>query len=516
MAARVLRESGEAREALKQAGALIGSCDEPDRLDAIRTHLIDARLDLAAKGSADRARLLADAASEGAKLGPTAGLEGASARLEVALLLGDSGAALAAWKDFYWLDETDAPPGLASWGVTQAFTNGLKPDASADDRLKLGDLLMHAGFAEASRRYAAAYGLPGSASASLVWRRLQAYWQVRDMIEATLLRVNRGLARGKRDDKSIEAAVAQGSTTLMQAAGTSGDPQAVLLESYGLVTTGAGTTSGYPSLHVGHMVEDRRDRVSQYGKSAEIRFQSIDNMIGNGFESWLWDGSAGTGGWTADGVIVQVRPMYVGGPMRAEMYRRDSPARREMLARQPAKAAEDLAKLKTRPVATLDGLNDRLQLQVVDRVDAVARSKAKDEAGIRRAFLAEFARANFDQSIYVHEGRHAIDQALGLKASEQVNLEYQAKLSELALADYPRMALHNMNRSVEGEGPHDKAVARIFDEFRQWMESHPTEVPGYDPALPALVQLDKLTDLQLREIAGGLDPLAKEAATKPE
>jgi hypothetical protein len=30
---------------------------------------------------------------------------------------------------------------------------------------------------------------------------------------------------------------------------------------------------------------------------------------------------------------------------------------------------------------------------------------------------------------------------------------------------------------------------------------------GYDPALPALVQLDKLSDSQISEIARGLDPL---------
>ena len=509
MTARVLRESGQAKAALSKASELLNSCAEPAKLDVIRTHLIEARLDLATKGGADRARLLAGAMSEGEKLGAVAGLEGASARLETALLAGDAGAALAAWKDFYWLEESDAPPALAGWGVTQIIADGLKPGASADQRLKLADLLMHAGFAEAARRYAAAYGLPGAASASPAWRRLQAYWQVRDMVEATLLKVNRGLARGKRDDKSIETAVAQGMAILMQAAGVRGEPRAVLLESYGMVGTGAGTTGGYPSLHLGHLVEDRRDRVSQYGKSAEIRFQSIDNMIGNGFESWLWDGSAGVGGWTANGVIVQVRPRYVAGPMRAEQYRHDSPARRELLAKQPAKAAEDIAKLRAKPVATLDGLSDRLQLQVVDRVDAVARSKAKDEEGVRRAFLAEFARANFDQSIYVHEGRHAIDAVVaGDKKVDQVTLEYQAKLSELALAAYPRMALRNMNRSLEGDGPHDKAGARIFDEYRKWMESHRGELIGYDPAVAALAQLDKLTDMQLREVARALDPLA--------
>src|SRR5205085_11849374 len=180
---------------------------------------------------------------------------------------------------------------------------------------------------------------------------------------------------------------------------------------------------------------------------------------------------------------------------------------------------EDLTKLKARPVATLDGLNDRLQLQLVDRVAAVARTKSTDEAGFRRAFLAEYSRANLDQSIVKHEGRHAIDNAMGLSDNvDQGVLEYQAKLSELALTDYPRMALRNMNRALEGDGPHDRAGARIFDEYRQWMEAHPADqIMGHDPALPALVQLDKLSDGQIAEIARSLDllPNGRPSPTKP-
>jgi hypothetical protein len=84
---------------------------------------------------------------------------------------------------------------------------------------------------------------------------------------------------------------------------------------------------------------------------------------------------------------------------------------------------------------------------------------------------------------------------------------------ELALSDYPRLALYNLDRNLEGNGPHDKAGARIFDEYRQWMEHHTGEIAGYDPALPALVQLDKLSNDQIRAISRGLDPLANGSAS---
>jgi hypothetical protein len=514
--ARVLREANRGDEALRRGEGLLQACPEADKRDSIRTHLIGARLDLAAAGSAKRGALLAEAAAEGAKLTPQAGIEGSRVRLETALLTGNSEAALAAWKDYFWLDDSDAPQALAKEPVKAIFANGLRPGATVQERLKLADLLMRAGFADESRRYATAHGLPGAAANDPTWRRLDAYWRERDKVEAVVLRVNRGLARGKRDDQAIEAAAKESTVVLMQAAGASGDPRAALLKSYGMLGT-VGTTSGYPSMHMGHVVEDRDDRVTQYGHSANIHFVAIDNMIANGFETWLWDGSSGVGGWTADGVIVQVRPRYVMGPLRTEQLRRDSNARRDLLARQPQRAAEDLVKLKARPVATLEGLNDRLQLQVVDRIEAAARSRGGSEEDIRRAFLAEVTRATFDQSIYVHEGRHAIDEALGISAKvEQPVLEYQAKLAELALTTHPRIALRNLNRSLEGDGPHDKAGARIFDDFRKWIEAHSGEVMGYDPALPALAQFDKLTDGQLREIARGLDPLAKQPAAMPE
>ena len=295
---------------------------------------------------------------------------------------------------------------------------------------------------------------------------------------------------------------------LVGATGASGDPQAIIKREYGLIGS-VGTTSGYPSVHLGHVIEDRDDRITQYGHSANIHFMAIDNMIGNGFESWLWDGGAMVGGWSSDDLIVNVRPGYVQSPMRAYRLTQDSQARRDLLAKQGQKAAEDSAKLKARPVATLEGLNDRLQMQLVDQIWAGARSKAPSDADVRRIFLAEYSRANLNQSITVHEGRHAIDAVLaGGKKIDQPILEYDAKLSELALTAYPRMALRNMNLNLEGNGPHDLAGARIFDQYRQWIEAHRDQVLGYDAAVPALAQLDKLTDGQIREVARGLDRLA--------
>lgn len=524
MIARVLRESKQSAEAIRRSQDLIGVCPEESERDAIRAHLIGARLDLAASDGADRLRLLADAVSESRKFGSEAGLDAARVRLESSLLTDDAAGALAAWKDYFWLDETDAPQALEKLGATGVFSNGLRPAASIADRLRLAELLMRAGFATQSRRFAEAHQLPSAAANDPVMKRLRAYWSSREALEAALLLANRRMARGgktpavlKKARNDLDRADEAWRKSLIAAAGVEGEPDVVIAKVYGILGTARGETSGYPSIHRGHLVEDRELVIRQYGKEAKIHYMSVDNMLGNGFESWLWDGGPMVGGWQANGAIVNVRPGYVNSPLRAYRQTQDTPSRRELIERERQHAKEDLAKLKLRPVATLEGLNDRLKFQVIDQVMATARSKAPDEASIRRTFLAEYSRANFNQSMLTHEGRHAIDESLGVaKNVEQPVVEYQAKLSELALALYPRMALQNLNLNLEGEGPHDRAGAKVFDEYRKWMEAHTDQIMGYDPKLPVLVQLDKLSDDQIREIAGGLDPLPNGRPSPPK
>ena len=159
---------------------------------------------------------------------------------------------------------------------------------------------MSACFAIQSERFARAHGLPKGEAGSLIWKRLQAYWSARRTFEAELLAQYRRYARGgkveavlKAEAPILEKAAKSTAATLIAASGETGSPEDVLRRAYGIEGTGVGSTDSYPSIHIGHLVEDRDIGVAQYGKSAKIHFRSIDNMISNSFESWLWDGSAG-------------------------------------------------------------------------------------------------------------------------------------------------------------------------------------------------------------------------------
>lgn len=119
----------------------------------------------------------------------------------------------------------------------------------------------------------------------------------------------------------------------------------------------------------------------------------------------------------------------------------------------------------------------------------------------------------FTSSILRHEGRHAIDLA-SKKKYDTWELEYRAKLSEIALAPAPRQALASVvDNDIGGDGTHARANGRLATELAAWMGAHRAEIRGFDAALPPLPQIDRLTDDQIRMAVQGLDPLASTPTT---
>jgi hypothetical protein len=275
-----------------------------------------------------------------------------------------------------------------------------------------------------------------------------------------------------------------------------------------------GQTGGVESVHMGHVVEDAPYKVVQYGRHGEVHFISIDNMISNGYQSWLWDGLAATGGWSENqNDIVQIRASYTNGPLQALGTYDPEVAK---------KRAQDLADAETRdrealkkPGAVyLPALQMRLQDQARDQLAAAAKAEAtKTGQPYERVFLKMYWDAEVGHSIYIHEGRHALDhqEYKGLRTLMGPELEFRAKLSEIELATFPRMPLNNILSADVGDNTaHGIADARIMTGMADWITAHKGEVAGYDASVPALEQIDKLSDDQMRAIAHAMDPYFKE------
>lgn len=517
MRGRILAEAGQADFLLGMLPQLLALCRNPAAQDQLRADAADAELTVATdpgrRGVAlGRAALLLGAMSDPSR----ARARGSSLALELALARGDRAGALQAWKNYFWLTDKDVPQALEGLALSASlrFERGLAAGAAVRDRLLLVDLLVRTGFARPAERFVAAQGLDRSAGSDPLWRKVAVYLSQRRKLEALILASNRRVARGGAAS-DLRSAALSAETAMAQAAGVTGDRRSGLRQAYGLYGT-VGTTGGFASIHLGHVVQDEKRTIEQYGHRAEFRYLAIDNMISNGYESWLWDGVAATGGWNEEGpVIIQVRPEYASGPLNAWLLIPGTVGRAEFVARQADRNAADAVALGKAPVAFLPGLADRLRLQYVDQVLSRARSLA-GKGDLRRAFLNEYWRANWQQSMLLHEGRHVLDRNL-LPSEEQKNpeLEYRAKLSELALADYPRLALMNIDSpTIGGTTPHGIANGRIMEAYAAWIEAHKAEVAGYDPARPALTQADKLSDDQIRAVARALDPLAREAASQ--
>jgi hypothetical protein len=268
-----------------------------------------------------------------------------------------------------------------------------------------------------------------------------------------------------------------------------------------------GETAGYEDLHMGHRVVDDRRTVRQYGRSAAVRFVALDGLVSNGFQSWAWDGRAQHGGWANKMMIVQIRPGYAEGPLHAWRDMTDTARIRRRAERIAEDSAADLALGRRKPVAFFPGVAERLErdgrrqlLDSLRRAGFVGRE-------LEAAFEREIGDAVVEYSIFAHEGRHAIDVGLAekLKAPE---LEYRAKLSQVAFAPLPRLAFDGiMSPNLGDETPHGIANRWVMEGVERWMRVHAAELP-VDPSLPLLPQLPRLSDASLRAAAASLDPLA--------
>ncbi|HEX5724242.1 MAG TPA: hypothetical protein VFX98_02180, partial [Longimicrobiaceae bacterium] len=268
-----------------------------------------------------------------------------------------------------------------------------------------------------------------------------------------------------------------------------------------------GETAGYEDLHMGHRVVDERRTVSQYGREAPVRFVSLDGIVSNGFQSWAWDGNAAHGGWQGRQGIVQVRPGYVGEPRRVWFDLTDPEARRRGDVRIAADSAADAERARTTPVAFFPSVTGRMRRDARQALLDSLRTAGLDGAALEAAFQHALGEAVQESSIFAHEGRHAIDATLGRFSAEE--LEFRAKLSEVAFAPRPRLALDGIMSAILGDRtPHGRANERIMRGVVEWMKAHAGEIAGLDASAPLLPQLPRLSDEQLRRAFASLDPLA--------
>jgi hypothetical protein len=272
-----------------------------------------------------------------------------------------------------------------------------------------------------------------------------------------------------------------------------------------------GNTGDVVDLHAGHRISTESRDVVQYGKRGHLTFSVLDGMISDGYQTWAWDGRAAHGGWASATEIIQVRDGYAEGPLKA-WHAVTDPVVMARDAKQLARdSVADIARARMTEIAYFPSVDERLRRDVrTGLLDSLRRSGL---TGRERelAFVRAYGDDVDESSIFVHEGRHAIDKILKIADSSAKNLEYQAKLSELAFAPLPKLALAGILGANTGdETPHGIADARLMREMLAWMRHHGFSEGANELPLP--LRIPTLTDAQIRAVSRSLDPLAADSA----
>ena len=199
----------------------------------------------------------------------------------------------------------------------------------------------------------------------------------------------------------------------------------------------------------------------------------------------------------------------MGGPQTAWRMLTEAEARSEIEEKIERESAGDARRAAEDPHGYLPGLALRLKAEGARRVLERLRAGGLEGTDLQMAFLAEGERVVQESSIFAHEGRHAVDAAGAAPNIRTWKKEFRAKLSEVAFAPEPRLALGGIfNGTIGSDTPHGRANAQIMKELVSWMDRNRSEIEGLDAERPLLPQFDLLTDAQMRTAFRSMDPLA--------
>jgi hypothetical protein len=452
-------------------------------------------------------------------------LEPARLLILAGALASDVPALFAGWQSYYLIETGDTLTGLLSEprrllrSAADAAVAGRGP--SARRRAAIVRALADSRLFAAAAVVALAPGTGGSTPAARDphAREIVAYASFLDSVTRATDQYYRETALGKASKDSWMAALDAAARALWPRLVWAGPPPRFSLDSaspeldrrFGAVIN-LGETAGYQDLHFGHRVLDQRRTVRQYGHSGSVRFVALDAIVSNGFQSWAWDGRAQHGGWGNKDLIVQIRPAYVDSPVRAWREVTEPTTVRRTADEIRADSAADLSRARQTPVAYFPSVAGRLRRDGLHALLDSLRSAGYTGLELDTAFERELGAAMLESSIFAHEGRHAIDDGLGIELSSEER-EYRAKLSEVAFASHPKVNLGGIISANAGDDtPHGKANLRVMQGLDRWMREHAREIARLDPSAPLLPQLPLLTDAQLKAAFASLDPLAHEAA----
>ena len=170
-------------------------------------------------------------------------------------------------------------------------------------------------------------------------------------------------------------------------------------------TGGTANYSGYV-LCLGHIVNQEKAIVKQYGYQPEFTYTQIDLMTSNGYSSWFWENKA-IGGWGTNNEIIRVREAYLDEPFNAWNSITDTLERKKT-----GKVINDLITLQKDEESNklYADLSKKLRFDALNDLYNKLYAEGLRGNNLKLAFLSTYEQYRVESSILGHEGRHSIEQ----------------------------------------------------------------------------------------------------------
>ncbi len=272
-------------------------------------------------------------------------------------------------------------------------------------------------------------------------------------------------------------------------------------------TGSTGNYSGYV-LALGHIVNQEKAKVEQYGYQPEFIYTQIDMMISNGYSSWFWEYKS-IGGWATATEIIRVREAYLNEPINAWKMVTDSVERQK----KEEEIQAFLTSFSTNQLELSGGLAAKLKFDALLTLYDSLSSTGLSGQALKLAFLSNYEQYRMEASMLAHEGRHSIDQKYFPDEFEGWTSEireFRGKLSQIIFAPEPRLELPGMVTGANGDYGHHKANQRIVDVAVEWIKENKEHISGYSDTKSPFAQIYLLTTDQIKDCYREADPLNRE------
>jgi len=257
----------------------------------------------------------------------------------------------------------------------------------------------------------------------------------------------------------------------------------------------------------GHIVNQEKQIINQYGYKVELIFTQIDFMVSNGFSSWYWENSA-IGGWALTDEIIQVREVYVCAQLKDWNFVSDTISKIQRESYLNKNLTENI---NCDSIKTINVLSKQIEYNYLKSIYEDLLAKGYREIELQLKFLQQ-VEENDNSSFFAHEGRHSIEKKFMANQKRHWNsteTEYHAKLSELVFSENPLPFFAQMIRSSNNNEGHGLANKKILSVALRWINDNRVKIKGYSENEPALNQIHLLSEEQIRECFRNVDPILK-------